>query len=52
MISKSMRFVDLETRKEVRDKRVKSLEADNYLEDEVTANNDEAYDDSDVCFID
>ncbi len=45
-----MRFVDFETRKEVRDKRVKSLEADNYLEEEVATIDDEAYDDSDVRF--
>lgn len=47
VVSKSMRFVDLETRKEVRDKRLQKLDADNYIEDQEAGQEDDAYADSD-----
>lgn len=41
VISKAMRMVDDETRREVRDKRILSLEADNYVEDVQEGEDDE-----------
>ncbi len=44
-----MKYVDEETRKEFRDKRLQALEADNYLENESKlAADDDAYEESDV----
>ena len=48
-----MKYVDEETRKEFRDKRLLALEADNYIENEsVLAADDDAYEESDVsCYF-
>ena len=44
VLSKAMRYVDEETRKEFRDKRLQALEADNYVENEVPqGGDDDAY---------
>jgi hypothetical protein len=44
-----MRFVDEDTRQEVRNKRIQQLEADNYGDELVApADEDEAYEDSEV----
>lgn len=51
VLSKAMRYVDEETRNEFRDKRLQSLECDNYVENEVTQNDDEAYQESDVIIF-
>lgn len=47
VLSKAMRVVDEETRREVRDARLEALEADNYVENQDAG--DEAYVDSEVC---
>ena len=47
VLSKAMRVVDEETRREVRDARLEALEADNYVENQGDAG-DEAYVDSEV----
>jgi zinc finger HIT domain-containing protein 1 len=53
VLSKAMKYVDEETRKEFRDKRLLALEADNYIENEsVLAADDDAYEESDVsCYF-
>lgn len=48
VVSKAFRVVDSETRKEFRDKRIQTLEADNYVENEVNAEDDDAYDEDEV----
>ena len=49
VLSKAMKFVDEETRKEFRDKRLQALEADNYVENETKLGaDDDAYEESDV----
>jgi zinc finger HIT domain-containing protein 1 len=49
VISKAMRFVDEDTRQEVRNKRIQQLEADNYGDELVApADEDDAYEDSEV----
>ena len=48
VLSKAMRHVDEETRREFREKRIQSLECDNYVETEVAPNDDDAYNESDV----
>ena len=48
VLSKAMRYVDEETRKEFRDKRLQSLECDNYVEAEIVQIDDEGYNESDV----
>jgi len=45
VVSKAMRVVDVETRREVRDKRLAALEADNYNEVQNEVQDDDAYDD-------
>jgi len=49
-ISKSMRLVDEDTRREVRERRIQQLEADNYMEEQsaLVADDDDAYGESDV----
>ncbi|KAJ1403312.1 hypothetical protein B484DRAFT_457575 [Ochromonadaceae sp. CCMP2298] len=47
VLSKAMRYVDEDTRREVRDKRIAALENDNYLEVETADNEDDAYGESD-----
>lgn len=47
MLSKAMRVVDEDTRREVRNARLEALEADNYVEN-VEEEPDEAYIDSEV----
>jgi zinc finger HIT domain-containing protein 1 len=49
VVSKAMRTVDKETRREVRDKRITMLEADNY-EEEATIDYDDAYEDDEVNY--
>ena len=44
VVSRAMRTVDADTRREARDKRLSALEADNYAEEDVTLA-DEAYGD-------
>lgn len=49
VLSKAMKYVDDETRNEFRDKRLRMLEQDNFVEEfEITVMNDEAYGESDV----
>lgn len=49
VLSKAMKYVDEETRKEFRDKRLLALEADNYVENETKLNaDDDVYAESDV----
>lgn len=48
VLSKAMKHVDEETRREFREKRLQSLESDNYVEGEVTQADDDAYNESDV----
>ena len=43
-----MKHVDEETRREFREKRLQSLESDNYVEGDVAQADDDAYNDSDV----
>lgn len=43
VVSKAMRVVDDETRREIREKRIQMLEADNYLEDQDAGADEEAY---------
>lgn len=43
-----MKHVDEETRREFREKRLQSLECDNYVETESAPVDDEAYNESDV----
>lgn len=50
VVSKAMRIVDKETRREVRDKRITTLEADNY-EEEATIDFDDAYGDDEVIIL-
>ena len=48
VLSRAMKVVDAETRKEVRDKRIQQLESDNYVEEQDAHNDDDAYVDSEV----
>jgi zinc finger HIT domain-containing protein 1 len=49
VISKAMRFVDEDTRQEVRNKRIQQLEADNYGDELlVQVDEDDAYEESEV----
>jgi zinc finger HIT domain-containing protein 1 len=48
VLSKAMRYVDEETRREFREKRLQSLECDNYEESAGLAQNDDAYNESEV----
>jgi hypothetical protein len=47
VVSKAMRVVSVETRQEVRDKRIHQLEADNYQEEQEVTQEDDAYIESD-----
>lgn len=51
MLSKAMKHVDEETRREFREKRLQSLECDNYVETETAPVDDDAYNESDVSGI-
>jgi hypothetical protein len=42
-----MKYVDEETRRDIREKRIQSLESDNYVENEIAVE-EEAYAESDV----
>ena len=48
VLSKAMKHVDEETRREFREKRLQALESDNYVEGEVAQVDDDAYAESDV----
>lgn len=48
VVSKNFRVVDSDTRKEFRDKRIEALEADNYVEEQIEAVDDEGYGESEV----
>lgn len=48
VLSKAMKHVDEETRREFREKRLQALESDNYVEGEVAQVDDDAYAESEV----
>ena len=48
VLSKAMKHVDEETRREFREKRLQSLESDNYVEGEIAQADEDAYNDSEV----
>ena len=52
VISKAMRYVDEETRREFRDRRLQMLESDNFVEEVVDVHADDAYNDDDVSVFD
>lgn len=49
VLSKAMKHVDEETRREFRERRLQALECDNYNETEAVQADDDAYNESDVC---
>lgn len=51
VLSKAMKHVDEETRREFREKRLQALESDNYVEGEVAQVDDDAYAESDVSIL-
>jgi zinc finger HIT domain-containing protein 1 len=52
VLSKAMKHVDEETRREFREKRLQALECDNYVEMEAAQQEDDAYNESEVsCFM-
>jgi zinc finger HIT domain-containing protein 1 len=53
-ISKAMRLVDEDTRREVRERRIQQLEADNYAEEQQSSavDDEDAYVESDVSSLD
>lgn len=48
VLSKAMKYVDEDTRREFRDRRIQALECDNHVENDEGVNNEEEYDFSDV----
>ena len=50
-LSKAFRHVDEDTRREIREQRLLSLEADNYNEQEVTGQRDDDFSDSEVRLL-
>lgn len=48
VLSKAMKHVDEETRREFRERRLQALECDNYVEMEAAQVDDDAYNESEV----
>ena len=51
VVSKAFRVIDSETRKELIDKRLQSLEADNFVESETTDPLDSEYNEAEVSCL-